>query len=177
MFDPWIDGDTVTEAHDLAVYIKGVTRRRCCRAGRLGLVEDAAICQLRIAVVSGERLCALTALRHRCADKGPVGRGRPVPAGERGTCDGCRECEKQRSDEVCLYNKISLNDWLRALEARISRACQTNCWVGYTRLIATSILPRVAFEYGHISSAACTIASAASRARPGMLTLMRTWRK
>src|SRR5260370_1180774 len=42
-----------------------------------------------------------------------------------------------------------------------------------TRLITTSILPRVALEYGHVWSASSTRAWATSRSTPGRLTLRR----
>ena len=40
-----------------------------------------------------------------------------------------------------------------------------------TRLIATSMLPRVALEYGHVWCAASTRAWATLRSKPGRLTL------
>jgi hypothetical protein len=43
----------------------------------------------------------------------------------------------------------------------------------YTSWITTSILPRVAFEYGQVWWAASTMACATSRPRPGRLTLRR----
>jgi len=46
-----------------------------------------------------------------------------------------------------------------------------------TSLIATSMLPRVALEYGQIWSASSSSAWATSRARPGRLTLRRALRK
>jgi hypothetical protein len=46
-----------------------------------------------------------------------------------------------------------------------------------TSSIATSMFPRVAFEYGQIFSASSSSASATSRSTPGRLTLRRTRRK
>lgn len=46
-----------------------------------------------------------------------------------------------------------------------------------TRLIATSMLPWVALEYGHVWCAASTRAYATLRSKPDRLTLRRAWRK
>jgi anti-sigma factor RsiW len=47
----------------------------------------------------------------------------------------------------------------------------------FATVSVTSILPRVAFEYGQMASARCATASAASCATPGRLTWMRPCRK
>ena len=46
-----------------------------------------------------------------------------------------------------------------------------------TRLMVTSMLPRVALEYGQVWCAASTSFCATSRSRPGRLTLSRARRK
>jgi hypothetical protein len=44
-----------------------------------------------------------------------------------------------------------------------------------TTVSVTSMLPRVAFEYGHTLCAAATRASAASRSKPGSVIFIATW--
>ncbi len=53
----------------------------------------------------------------------------------------------------------------------------TPSYTAQTRLIVTSTLPRVAFEYGQIFSASSIRFFATTRSKPGMLTLRRMLRK
>ena len=78
-----------------------------------------------------------------------------------------------RSWSLIAVNLIQRTNQRTAEQRQLLHAIQT----GQTRLIATSMLPRVAFEYGHIRCASLTIVRANSRSTPGRLTSRRARKK
>ena len=79
--------------------------------------------------------------------------------------------------EALLTGSLRAGAPIVVSDTSLCTKCASGRRPAQTRLIATSMLPRVAREYGHIRSASFTMACANSRSTPGRLTLRLARRK
>src|ERR1700692_676063 len=106
------DGHSDAAMPGLAVCEEAIVRRHGDMAPPLGQSGDYTALRLlrasSVAPLGGEGLHALTALRHRCPNRGLVKGGRAIAVGERGSGGGSRKCDEQCNDELGLHDRNSL---------------------------------------------------------------------
>src|ERR1700686_3539772 len=100
------------EMHGLVACEEAIARRHGDMAPRLGQSGYCTAIRLfrasYVVAFGGDGSHALTALRRRCANRGPVKGGRSIAAGERGCGGGRRNRDEQCNDELGLHDGNSL---------------------------------------------------------------------